>query len=282
MSADGSLPPPFIACLGPDGSFSHRVAEARFPGAPMRTLPSIGDAFESVEGDTSALGIVPIENSSGGFIIDTVDRLIAPANPLFIQEELTLDVKLALLGHAGHPVETIYSHSMPFFHADEWLKAHYPDAKRIARPSTAVSAELATQDLKAAAIGPRQNAERFGLDLLHHPIAGDIPNLTQFFLIGHQPPAPSTQHNRSAWVVDLPDQPGSLCLFLTPLSQGAINLKRLESRPIRGQPNQYRFYIEIEGCTAHPAVQIALDQAAADGATLRCLGSYQSGCRFES
>ena len=56
----------------------------------------------------------------------------------------------------------------------------------------------------------------------------------------------------------------------------------LQRRPLRGQPNKYRFYIEIEGSPAQPAVQAALDQTRADGAVIRSVGSYPAGRRFES
>ena len=150
--------PSVIACLGPVGSFSYLLTEKRFPGTPIEPLVSVGDVFDFLATQPHAEGIVPIENSSGGFIIDTVDRLVDDRCPLWIQEELTLDVKLALLGHSGSPVDVIYSHPMPFFHADEWLKAHYPTARRVTRPSTAASAELAAAEPNAATIGPRQNA----------------------------------------------------------------------------------------------------------------------------
>ena len=65
-------------------------------------------------------------------------------------------------------------------------------------------------------------------------------------------------------------------------SFAAINLKRLESRPLRGQPNKYRFFVEIEGSPAEPHVAAALDRAKADGATIRSVGSYPSGTFFES
>lgn len=275
-------PPSAIACLGPVGSFSYLITEKRFPGVPVETLAAVGEVFDFLTTHPEAEGIVPIENSSGGFIIDTVDRLVDDRCQLWIQEELTLDVKLALLGHAGSPVEVIYSHPMPFFHADEWLKKHHPTARRVARPSTAAAAELAATETTSAAIGPRQNATRYGLDLLHYPIAGDVPNITQFFRLGHQPAPADSTHNRSALVVELADKPGSLCLFLTPFSAAGINMKRLESRPLRGQPNKYRFYIEIEGATTEPHVAAALARAQKDGATIRSLGSYTSGTLFES
>ncbi|MCX6856047.1 MAG: hypothetical protein NTV80_14195 [Verrucomicrobia bacterium] len=138
-----SSPVTTIACLGPEGSFSHLLTEKRFPEARVQLMGNIGEVFDFLHTQPSALGIVPIENSSGGFIIDTVDRLVDERCGLFILEELTLDVKLALLGQAGAEVQTIHSHAMPFFHCDEWLKAHYPDAKRIVEPSTAKAAEKA-------------------------------------------------------------------------------------------------------------------------------------------
>ncbi len=245
-------------------------------------MASIGEVFDVLVSDEAALGIVPIENSSGGFIVDTVDRLLDPRCALRIQEELTLDVKLALLGHAGKDVREIHSHPMPFFHCDAWLREHYPEAVRVEQPSTAIAAAAAAAGEDVAAIGSRKNAWRHGLDVLHHPIAGEVPNITQFFLIGHEDRGPAKEDERTALVVELPDKPGSLCRFLTPLSDSGVNMKRLESRPIRGQPNKYRFYVEIEGSPALDSVRAALAVAGADGAGIRSLGSYPASGRFES
>ncbi|HCN79131.1 MAG TPA: prephenate dehydratase [Verrucomicrobiales bacterium] len=274
--------PALVACLGPEGSFSHLLAGMRFPNTPVRLMAGIGEVFDFLADAPEAQGIVPIENSSGGFIIDTVDRLIDERCTLRIIEELTLDVRLALLGRAGAEVASIHSHAMPFFHCEEWLAANSPRARRVVEASTAKAAEKAASLQSAAAIGPRQNAALHALDILHFPIAGEVPNITQFYLLARAGNAPGPANNRTALVVELPDRPGSLCRFLTPLSEAAINLKRLESRPIRGQPNKYRFYIEIEGSPAEAHVRAALDQARADGAHLRSLGSYPSGRRFES
>lgn len=281
-SSPAAASPSLVACLGPEGSFSHLLMQQRFPGVPAHLLASVSEVFDYLNTNPQALGIVPIENSSGGFIIDTVDRLVDERCSLHILEELTLDVKLALLGRQGVAVASIHSHPMPFFHSDDWLKANYPDARRVNEASTAKAAEKAAAMEGAAAIGPRQNAQRHGLDILHFPIAGEVPNITQFFLLGHAENPVSKENNRTALVVELPDRPGSLCRFLTPLSEAAVNMKRLESRPIRGRPNQYRFYIEIEGSPAEAQVAKALEQTQADGAVIRSVGSYPAGNRFES
>jgi len=104
-------PPPTIACLGPEGSFSHLITQMRFPGVAVSLRDNVGDVFDFLASNPDALGIVPIENSSGGFIIDTVDRLVDARCTLHIIEELTLDVKLALLGRVGEKIVSIHSHA---------------------------------------------------------------------------------------------------------------------------------------------------------------------------
>src|SRR5712691_8312355 len=108
--------PDRIACLGPEGSFSQLVAAQCFPQHTIHTLPSVEEVFDWLASQPDARGIVPMDNSSGGIIIATIDRLMDPRCALKIQEELTLDVKLALLGHRGQVVEVIYSHYIPFYH----------------------------------------------------------------------------------------------------------------------------------------------------------------------
>jgi prephenate dehydratase len=195
----------------------------------------VEEVFELVQSLPDVLGVVPIENSSGGF-----------------------------------------------FHCDEWLKAHYPNAKRATVASTSQAAARAAAEPNAASLGSRDNAERHGLEILHFPIEEHVPNVTQFFLVGTEQNPPSTQHQRTALVVELPDKPGILCLFLTPFAEASVSLKRIESRPIRGQPNTYRFYIEIEGSPALAQVEAALTKAHAIASTIRSVGSYPTGRRFES
>jgi chorismate mutase / prephenate dehydratase len=271
-----------IACLGPEGSFSHLVATLRFPDTVIEMLGNVEEVFDWLEDKPDAHGIVPIENSSGGIVLATVDRIMHPRCKIKIQEELTLDVKLALVGHRDQPVQVIYSHFMPFYHCDEWLKQHYPDVKRVSVASTSQAAARAVAETNAAAIGSRANAARHGLDILQFPIEEGTINITQFFLIGHAENAPSPDNNRTALVVELPDKPGILCAFLTPLSDAHVSLKRIESRPIRGQPNTYRFYIEIEGSPALPTVHAALEKTRAIAASIRSVGSYPSRRQFES
>ncbi|MCB1233746.1 MAG: prephenate dehydratase [Verrucomicrobiae bacterium] len=272
-----------VAYLGPEGSFSHLVARTRFGEArELVPRPSVDEVFDYLEGEPETVAIVPIENSSGGIITATVDRILRDDSPFFILEEIALNVKLALLGRENEAVTKIYSHFAPFHHCEKWLKAHYPRAEQIVAPSTSNAVIFASQEPGAAAIGPRDSAERYGLSVLHYPIAAEVPNITQFFVVAHSPNASAPENARTSLAVVLPDSSGSLFRFLEPFAKSAVNLKRIESRPIAGQPNKYRFFVELDGNHADPKVEQALEMARAVSLRIRNLGSYPASARFES
>jgi prephenate dehydratase len=95
------MPSAAVAYLGPEGTFSHLVALRRYPKGKGLPCATISEVFHAVRSGAAASGIVPIENSSGGTITETVDLLIEEAGHLFVTEELALDVRLALLGKKG-------------------------------------------------------------------------------------------------------------------------------------------------------------------------------------
>jgi chorismate mutase/prephenate dehydratase len=277
-----------IAFLGPEGSFSHFVARLRHPDAegtdrliPCKDIPTV---FQRLREIPATIAIVPIENSSGGIITPTVDCILEDSKAYQIIEEMTLNVRLALLGRSGTEVTRIYSHFAPFHHCGEWLHAHYPDAEQIVAPSTSSSIETAAARDDSAAIGPRDSAARHGLEVLHFPIEAEVPNVTQFFAIA---PAgsidiPPSDDSKTSLVVMLPDSSGSLCDFLTPFARAGVNLKRIESRPIRGRPNTYRFFVEVDGHSSADKVAQALADADAVSVSIHNMGSYPAGTRYES
>ena len=113
--------------LGPEGTFSRILARKRFgKRAVLTPCPTIEAIFDRVLASTDALGIVPIENSSGGTVYDSVDLLIRHAGRVFIREELAMDVRIALLGRPGKVISTVYSHFVQIKHHADWLKARHP------------------------------------------------------------------------------------------------------------------------------------------------------------
>lgn len=263
-----------VAFLGPAGTYSHLVAEKRF-GKTARMFPmdSITDVFAFVARNPERRGIVPVENSSGGTINETVDLLLAARPRIPIVEELALDVRLALLGHRGDKPRRLYSHAVPIEHCRPWLKKHLPRVARHIVNSTALAAQLAAQEPGAVALCSRRLASLHSLAVLHYPVEAAVPNLTIFLMLGgrqiEQPGA-----RKTTLAVKLPNQPGSLCSFLETFRDAQVNLSRLVSRPLRGCPREYAFLVDLEGGNREPRVREALAAARKLCVSLRLVGSY--------
>ncbi|MGA1529234.1 MAG: prephenate dehydratase [Kiritimatiellia bacterium] len=265
-----------IAYLGPRGTFSGLVAQKRFGSSLERIpVPGIYEVFEYVRQRRDAIGIVPIENSSGGTIYETIDCLVERRRPLVIREELALQVRLALLGHRGEKIQALYSHFAPMQHCDEWIRKHLPRVERKEVASTALAAETVATNRHAAALGMREAAKRYKLDILEFPVQPEVPNLTQFVCIGHRPDA-KAKADKTSLIITLHNRPGSLCELLEIFRDLRINMTRILSRPIIGQPKSYVFFVDVEGSPENSPLREALARARKTAESLRLAGAYPS------
>ncbi len=186
---------PEIYYLGPEGTFSHILARKRFGRrANLVACPAIEAIFDRVRENPTGLGLVPVENSSGGTVYDSVDAMIRNAGTIFLREELSLDVRIALLGHAGQEVTTIYSHFIQLKHHADWLKQRFPKARQRAVASTAIAAQKAKSSPHAAALASPGAADVYDLDVIEKSHAGSV-NVTHFAIIGASP-APELDEDR--------------------------------------------------------------------------------------
>ena len=278
-----------VAYLGPEGTFSHLVALRRYPKSPGLPCVSIAEVVHAIRSGAAACGIVPIENSSGGTITETVDLLIEHTGSLFIREELALDVRLALLGNGGadlKKIKAVYSHAMPLRHHREWIVENFPEARMTECSSTAEAARKAALSGTSVALAAPGAAELYGLSILKFPVRPEAVNITHFFVLGGQgaPPLQAGKHKRSktAIVAALPETSGSLHRFLGPFARAGVNLCRIVSRPVPGEPETYVFYLEVEGAADDPKVQKALAGAKRLAVRLEIPGSYPLGPRYLS
>jgi chorismate mutase / prephenate dehydratase len=263
-----------LAFLGPRGTFSGLVARKRFGNALEEIpIPGIYEVFDYVRRRRDAIGIVPIENSSGGTIYETIDCLVEQRRPLVIREELALQVRLALLGHRGEKINTLYSHFAPMQHCDAWIRKHLPRVERKEVASTALAAETAAGHRQAATLGMREAARRYKLDILEFPVQPEVPNLTQFVCIGHRPDM-EARANKTSLIITLHNRPGSLCTLLEIFRDHDINMTRILSRPIIGRPKSYVFFVDVEGSPEASPLREALARARQTAESLRLAGAY--------
>jgi chorismate mutase / prephenate dehydratase len=272
-----------VCYLGPEGTFSHILARKRFgKRAILVPCPTVEAVFERVLSAPENLGIVPIENSSGGTVYDSVDLLIRHAGRVFIQEELALDVRIALLGRRGKAIATVFSHFVQIRHHAEWLKMRHPRARLLAVASTAVAAQKAAASSRAAALASPGAAEVYGLEVLELPSLAQTVNVTHFFVIGAASGYSREKSEKTALVAALPNICGSLHKFLGPFAREKVNLSRIVSRPVPGKPQTYVFFLEVDGNPNSVSVDRALHRAGALAESMTNLGSYPARRRFKS
>jgi len=277
------MPAREVGYLGPPGTYSHLVAQKRYgPGCRMIPLPTVLDVCTFVSGRAERRGVVPIENSSGGAVYETVDILLAGKPRVCILEELALNVNLALLGRKGEKIRTLYSHFIPLEHCSSWLRRHLPRVEKRVVASTALAAQQAWQQAHAAALAGRALARLWHLEVLEYPVQADIPNITVFLAIGGGRIAVQPRSAKTTLAVKLPNRPGSLCTFLEAFRDEQVNLSRLISRPLRGSPREYTFLVDIEGSPRQTAVKRALQRARRVAVEVRFVGAFPSRRKYTS
>jgi prephenate dehydratase len=268
-----------VSYLGPEGTYAHQVARHRFgEGAEYVPCDTIDDVFSRLAARDSRFGVVPIENSSGGPILLTVDTLLSdgfPQKGIVILEGLAMDVRLALVASRGtREIARVYSHHAALAHCRDWLDANLPDAERVEAPSTSVAARTAAGEKGAAAIASRGIVDVYpGLEVRVFPVASEVRNVTQFLLLGERGER-EAEGTKTTIAFRLADRTGALYHFLGPFANRGINLTRIVSRPVRGEPGQYAFLIDIDGSSARANVREAVREAEEHAVFVRVLGSY--------
>jgi prephenate dehydratase len=262
-----------IAYQGEPGAYSEAAALLFSPHAETLPCKTFDEVFDAVLHKRATHGIVPMENSIGGTIHRNYDLLVDHEIP--ITGEVELDVihcLQALPGTRIEDVKIVYSHQQALAQCERYLKDLGVTVEAVY--DTAGGAKLvAEQQLRsAAALASRRAAEVFGLEVLQEAVQDYEFNITRFFVIGgHQP----TDADKTTLVFALPSTPGSLFKALSVFALRDINLSKLESRPIRGRPWEYLFYVDIEARRDDLACARALAQLGEFARWSRVLGTYR-------
>lgn len=237
--------PENIAFLGPEGSFTHQVAESKF-GAMSSYLPihSIKGVFREVASGKAKFGVVPIENSSNGIVSDTVTCL--SEYNLMIISEVILDIHhcFATCCDNVKQVKKIYSKDIAFDQCSKFLEDFdLITAELIPVESTAKAARLASCEPNSAAICSHVGAKMYNLPLLFDNIEDTDNNRTRFFIISDFENGCSG-NDKTSILAKLPNKPGALVDFLTDFDKANINLTKIKSHIVEGIS---WFFIDFNG-----------------------------------
>ncbi len=263
-----------VAYLGPPATYTHLACIEKF-GSSIRTVPkeSIPEIFEAVERETSAFGVVPIENSTEGVVNRTLDMLIE--SDVKICGEVLIRVSHDLLSRTREPkgIEKIYSHPQALGQCRRYLDRNFPGVSLVETVSTAKAAQMALEDPASAAIASPLASRLYGLEVMDARIEDYRNNYTRFLVLGRQDPG-RTGKDKTSILFSIPDRPGSLYEILKPFSEKAVNLTKIESRPIKDKPWEYIFFVDFEGHTAEEKIAEAVSLLKERVLFLKSLGSY--------
>jgi prephenate dehydratase len=271
-----------IAFQGERGAFSE-LAAIEFFGGKQKTVAVAQweDVFTAVENNDTLYGIVPIENSLGGSIHRNYDLLLH--HKPYIVGELYLKISQQLLANKGvklSQIRRIYSHPQGFEQCRLYLQHKLPHIELIPVSNTAAAAKKIKDEslVDAAAISSTQAAIDYDLKILAKDIEDNKENITRFLVLGNKKSKHQLQTPmKTSIVFSLKNMPGALFRALSVFSLRDIDLVKIESRPVRGKPFEYLFYLDFSGSECEQHQQNALNHLQEITVFYRVLGSYDVG-----
>lgn len=263
-----------VAFLGPKATFSHLATMQQFGlSAELVPLKSISAVFEEVEKGKALYGVVPVENSTEGVVSHTLDMFVESG--LQITAEILLEVHHDLLSRTGRmeDVKKVYSHAQPIAQCRQWLDDNLSSIPTVDVASTAVAAQIASEDYTAAAIASELAASLYDLKVVRSRIEDQVNNFTRFLVIARKG-CDRSGNDKTSVLFSIKDQPGILCRMLEPFAKRGINLSKIESRPFKSKAWEYIFFLDMFGHISDPDVAEALEELKGCCQFLKVLGSY--------
>jgi prephenate dehydratase len=273
-----------VAFQGEPGAFSEAAA-IQLLGDAITTVPraTFDATFAAIAERAADAILAPVENSLAGSVVRVFDLLVESRLAIVAETILPIEMHLiAVPGTSLAEIRSVASHPMALAQCERFFAAH-PQWKRVPAEDTAGSVReaLTRGDKSCAAIAGRRAAEHYKGVILAESIQDNAENFTRFVLLLPENEAAawlSPDARKVSLTLRLAHRPGALLAALEPFAKHAVNLLKIESRPIHGRPWEYQFFIDFE------ATDVArLDQALSEVRTatseLRVLGRYVAASR---
>jgi len=266
------------AFLGDHGTFSEEaVIELLGENSERMPCPTFEELFSAIEKGSADYILAPLENSLVGSVHRCSDLLLESS--LSIKAEIILPISHFLVGSPGASLESIKiveSHPVALAQCKRFFAAN-PHFKRVATNDTASSVRHVCEsgDLSRAAIAGKRAAAIYGGVILQEHLEDHHENFTRFVLLAPNSNV-SESGNKISLIVRLAHRPGALHDALRPFVRRAIDLIKIESRPIQGRPWQYNFYFDLQAPASESELRGALEEIREQAEEVRFLGRYSS------
>lgn len=267
-----------VALQGEPGAFSVRAVK-QFFGEKADPLPcrTFEEVFQNVNTGRVVFAVVPLENSNGGSVHDVYDLLIDHED-IRICGEVRLRISQTLIGHpeaAIDQISRVYSHPQGLAQCHNYLQAH-SNWEQLPTLDTAGSVALikSRNKIHEAAIASLESAEIYGMKVLAESIEDNSSNYTRFVVI-RKGAGEQDEPDKVSLVYATHDQPGALLSTLQDFADFKINLSKLESRPVLGNPMEHMFYVDLEVDPSSDAFSNLMERLKQKTLLLKDLGHYR-------
>jgi prephenate dehydratase len=276
-----------LAFQGERGAFSEEAAR-KLLGQGVEVLPCqrFEDLFRSLKEGRVTGAVVPIENTLAGSVHENYDHLVNFELPIVAETSVRIVHNLiAPKGLRFSKIRRVFSHPVALNQCLDFFAAN-PQVERIPFYDTAGSVKMVTEEglADAAAIASAVAAEIYGAHILRRSIESDRQNFTRFFLLrtpeyARRHPVSGSSHTqwKTSLVFSTRNVPGALFRALSAFALRDLNLMKIESRPLRGKPWEYLFYLDFLGRADAPVAVNALNHLREIADFLRVLGCYPKG-----
>jgi len=268
-----------VAFQGEIGAYSEQAAFAFFgPEIELVPQPTFRALFRSVADSHADSAVVPIENSLAGSVHENYDLLLQYRLPIVGEIILRIVHHLLVLpGVKKEEVRRVLSHPQALEQCRAYLEKWEGVIVEPAYDTAASAKRLMAEDLRdAAAIASQQAAAEYGLEIIESGIESNHENHTRFLILEREEKPPA-ENAKTSIVFSFRDMAGALFKCLAVFALRDINLLKIESRPLHGQPFRYYFYLDFEGSLADEAARNAIQNLREITTFLEVLGSYPAG-----
>jgi prephenate dehydratase len=276
-----------VAFQGERGAFSEE-ATRKLCGQNVEVLPCVRfeDLFESLKQGRATGAIVPIENTLAGSVHENYDHLVNFEFPIVAETNVRIVHNLIAPKNVKFSqIKRVYSHPVALNQCLDFFSRN-PQIERTPFYDTAGSVKMIMEErlADAGAIASAVAAEIYGAVILRRSIESDRQNFTRFFLLRtaqyarrHPVRPPAGAQWKTSLVFSTRNIPGALFRALSAFALRDLNLMKIESRPLRGKPWEYLFYLDFLGRSDSPAATNALNHLREIADFLRILGCYPKG-----
>lgn len=274
-----------VAYQGEPGAFSQEAVRRLF-GEKAQALPCqrFDEVFARLHDGTVNAAVIPIENTLAGSVHENYDHFLHYNSQIIAETSVRISHNLiALPGVSFRKIHRVYSHPVAL---NQCLKffARHPQMERTPFYDTAGAVKMLVEEQRkdAGAIASALAAEIYGARILRRSLEDDRRNFTRFFLLRRPgdariPRPDGAGEWKTSLVFSTRNTPGALFRALSAFALRDLNLSKIESRPLRGKPWEYLFYLDFIGHIEEPRVKNALGHLGELADFLRVLGCYPRG-----